>query len=60
MPLPLRPGRCLNSNVLAWIGNRLSADGEVWGFVAFLLTGHLASERRSCERMSRLIRRPRS
>jgi hypothetical protein len=44
--------------VIEWISNRLPGDNDVWGFVVFLLTGHLVGGRRDYEPVPPLVPRP--
>ncbi|MGN6796918.1 MAG: hypothetical protein ACTHKS_02085 [Gaiellaceae bacterium] len=39
----------------AWIDNLFSADNDVWGFVVFLVTGHLVGKPRERDAVPLLI-----
>jgi hypothetical protein len=56
-PLAFRSRRDLNTTMVDWIARLLTSDNELWGFVVFLATGHLAGEQRECDPVPLLIPR---
>jgi len=57
-PLAFRSRRDLNTTMVDRIARLLTSDNELWGFVVFLATGHLAGEQRGCDPVPPLIPLP--